>query len=88
MAEGRWGAAFLTYFFHQLGFAALASLAVMIEPMAGGSGIPEVKCFLNGIDLPRINRLKTGICKVLGVICSVSAGLVSIDIPYVHVLHL
>jgi H+/Cl- antiporter ClcA len=66
-------------------FAAWASLAVMIEPMSGGSGIPEVKCFLNGIDLPRINDLKTGICKVLGVIGSVAAGLpVGKEGPMVH----
>ena len=60
-------------------------MAVMIEPMSGGSGIPEVKCFLNGIDLPRINDIKTGICKVLGVIGSVSAGLpVGKEGPMVH----
>lgn len=77
--------AFLSYFSRQLAFAAFASLAVMIEPMAGGSGIPEVKCFLNGIDLPRINDMKTGICKVLGVIGSVSAGLpVGKEGPMVH----
>ncbi len=57
----------------------------MIEPMSGGSGIPEVKCFLNGIDLPRILKVKTGLCKVLGVIGSVSGGLpVGKEGPMVH----
>ena len=77
--------AFLILFIRQGLFAAWASSAVMIEPMSGGSGIPEVKCFLNGIDLPRINDFKTGVCKILGVIGSVSAGLpVGKEGPMVH----
>jgi len=77
--------AFFVFYIHQTAFAAFASLAVMIEPMSGGSGIPEVKVFLNGIDLPRINDIKTGICKILGVIGSVSAGLpVGKEGPMVH----
>lgn len=85
LAQGNWLWAFFSYYFRQLLFAACASCAVMIEPMSGGSGIPEVKCFLNGIDLPRITDVKTGVCKVLGVICSVSAGLpVGKEGPMVH----
>lgn len=83
--EGNWLWGFFSYYSRQLLFAACASCAVMIEPMSGGSGIPEVKCFLNGIDLPRITDIKTGVCKVLGVICSVSAGLpVGKEGPMVH----
>jgi len=85
LAEGKWITAFLSFYSRQLLFAAFASCAVMIEPMSGGSGIPEVKCFLNGIDLPRVTDIKTGVCKVLGVICSVSAGLpVGKEGPMVH----
>ena len=43
--------------------------------MAAGSGIPQIKCFLNGVKVPYVVRLKTLICKVLGVICSVVGGL-------------
>jgi len=82
---GHFVRAFAVLYLRQTLFAAWASLAVMIEPMSGGSGIPEVKCFLNGIDLPRINDLKTGVCKILGVIGSVSAGLpVGKEGPMVH----
>ena len=85
VGEGLIARAFFMFYIRQTVYAAWASLAVMIEPMSGGSGIPEVKCFLNGIDLPRINNLKTGVCKVLGVIGSVAAGLpVGKEGPMVH----
>lgn len=77
--------AFLVFLLYQTIFAALASVFVWIEPVAAGSGIPEVKCFLNGIDLPRIVRVKTLVCKVVGVLFSVAAGLpVGKEGPMVH----
>jgi len=80
-----WDSPFLAFFFYQTTFALAASLFVYIEPVAAGSGIPEVKCFLNGIDLPRITRLKTLLCKVIGVTFSVAAGLpVGKEGPMVH----
>lgn len=84
-STGYSGSAFLVFCFYQTLFAALASLFVWIEPVAAGSGIPEVKCFLNGIDLPRIVRVKTLLCKVIGVTFSVAAGLpVGKEGPMVH----
>ena len=80
-----WITAFLSFYGRQTAFAAIAALCVYQQPVAAGSGIPEVKCFLNGIDLPNVTSLKTGIAKVLGVICSVSAGLpVGKEGPMVH----
>ena len=77
--------AFLVFLFYQTFYAGIASLFVMWEPVAAGSGIPEIKCFLNGIDLPRIVRLKTLLCKVVGVTFSVAAGLpVGKEGPMVH----
>jgi hypothetical protein len=77
--------AFIVFLLYQTIFAGIASLFVWIEPVAAGSGIPEVKCFLNGIDLPRIVRVKTLICKVVGVLFSVAAGLpVGKEGPMVH----
>ena len=55
-ASGFGGSAFLAFLFYQTLFAAIASIFVWIEPVAGGSGIPEVKCYLNGIDLPRVGE--------------------------------
>lgn len=52
-----------------------AALVCFVEPLAGGSGIPEIKCVLNGIDLPNVLKLRTLGAKVLGIVCSVGAGL-------------
>jgi H+/Cl- antiporter ClcA len=70
----------LVFLFYQTLYVAIASLFVWIEPVSGGSGIPgsgipEIKCFLNGIDLPSVVRVKTLLCKVIGVTFSVAAGL-------------
>ena len=80
-----WNSPFAAFLFYQTLFAFAASVFCYIEPVAAGSGIPEVKCFLNGIDLPRIVRFKTLVCKVVGVTFSVAAGLpVGKEGPMVH----
>jgi chloride channel 7 len=85
LQDGHTFLAFLHFVGIQLFFAAIGSVFVWIEPVSAGSGIPEVKCYLNGIDLPRVTELKTLVCKVLGVICSVSAGLpIGKEGPMVH----
>uniref|UniRef100_A0A8C5AGM6 Chloride channel protein n=1 Tax=Gadus morhua TaxID=8049 RepID=A0A8C5AGM6_GADMO len=53
-----------------------AIIVAFFEPIAGGSGIPQIKCYLNGVKIPRVVRLKTLLVKVAGVICSVAGGLV------------
>ena len=47
-----------------------------MQPVAAGSGIPQIKCFLNGVKIPHVVRLKTIICKIIGVVCAVSGGLI------------
>lgn len=79
------GSAFLTFLVYQTSFAMIAAMFVVIEPVSAGSGIPEIKCYLNGIDLPRVVRVRTLICKVAGVLFSVAAGLpVGKEGPMVH----
>ena len=53
----------------------VAACCVYIEPLSAGSGIPEIKCFLNGINIPRVVRVKTLACKAFGVLFSVAGGL-------------
>ncbi|XP_043478610.1 H(+)/Cl(-) exchange transporter 7 [Leptopilina heterotoma] len=52
-----------------------AILVVYVEPIAAGSGIPQVKCYLNGIKIPRVVRIKTLAVKIIGVITTVVGGL-------------
>lgn len=52
-----------------------ATLVAYIEPVAAGSGIPQVKCYLNGVKIPRIVRIKTLTVKAVGVVTSVIGGL-------------
>jgi H+/Cl- antiporter ClcA len=79
------GSAFLAFVFYQVLYAAISSLFVWWEPASGGSGIPEIKCFLNGIDLPGVVKVKTLIAKVVGVSFSVAAGLpLGKEGPMVH----
>lgn len=47
----------------------------MFQPVAGGSGVPLVKCYLNGVKVPRVVRIKTLVVKVIGVITSVTGSL-------------
>jgi hypothetical protein len=82
---GQGMSAFWAFCLIQVAFAAIASIFVWIEPVSGGSGIPEIKCYLNGIDLPRVVRVKTLLCKVIGVAFSVAGGLpVGKEGPMVH----
>ncbi|XP_074866365.1 H(+)/Cl(-) exchange transporter 7 isoform X1 [Carettochelys insculpta] len=79
--------------FSLLLWAALNSSIVMvgslivafIEPVAAGSGIPQIKCYLNGVKVPHVVRLKTLVIKVCGVILSVVGGLaVGKEGPMIH----
>jgi chloride channel 7 len=46
-----------------------------MEPTAAGSGIPEIKAYLNGINLNKVVRIRVLVFKVIGMCFSVSAGL-------------
>uniref|UniRef100_G3RG47 Chloride channel protein n=1 Tax=Gorilla gorilla gorilla TaxID=9595 RepID=G3RG47_GORGO len=57
----------------------------LFQPVAAGSGIPQIKCFLNGVKIPHVVRLKTLVIKVSGVILSVVGGLaVGKEGPMIH----
>lgn len=62
-----------------------AVLTAYVEPVAAGSGIPQIKCYLNGVIVPRVVRIKTLITKVVGVVGAVAGGLaVGKEGPMIH----
>jgi chloride channel 7 len=64
---------------------AAASLCAFIAPAAAGSGIPEVKAYLNGIDAYSILAPSTLFVKIFGSIFGVAAGfVVGKEGPMVH----
>nr|XP_029148516.1 chloride channel protein CLC-c isoform X2 [Arachis hypogaea] len=65
--------------------AAAAALCAFIAPAAAGSGIPEVKAYLNGVDAHSILAPSTLFVKIFGSILGVSAGfVVGKEGPMVH----
>ena len=56
-------------------YSLLAGLLCWFEPAAAGSGIPEIKAYLNGVNLNNVVRLRVLFSKVLGMCLSVSSGL-------------
>lgn len=80
------GGAFAAYALVSCGFIFIAAYCVAILcPVAGGSGISEIKATLNGIKIHRVVRLKTLFCKAFGVLFSVAGGLpVGKEGPMIH----
>ncbi len=64
-------AVFLQLFCHLL----TKFYSLNIKPASRGSGIPMVKCYLNGIKIPQVVRFKTLVSKMFGVAFAVSGGL-------------
>lgn len=61
------------------------SLVSYVEPLAAGSGIPEIKTYLNGVHIKGLLRLKAVIAKLCSVMFAISGGLVAgKEGPFVH----
>ncbi|KAL2929740.1 putative chloride channel-like protein CLC-g [Bienertia sinuspersici] len=68
--------AFFVFTAYNLGLTLFASLfTALVSPAAAGSGIPEVKAYLNGVDAPDIFSLRTLVVKMVGSISAVSSSL-------------
>jgi H+/Cl- antiporter ClcA len=87
IGEDRLGAAFAWWLGLSLAYGLIsACLVVFVAPEAAGSGVPEVKAYLNGTDVPRFLLLVTGLVKGVGVCFSVAAGLViGKEGPLIHI---
>jgi chloride channel 7 len=66
--------------------ASACALVLFVSPIAGGSGIPEVKAYLQGIKVPRMLRTSALVAKAVGVLGSVTGGLiVGKEGPMIHI---
>ncbi|EPS73799.1 hypothetical protein M569_00956, partial [Genlisea aurea] len=76
MLARRYNVAFGVFAFSNLSLALAATLiTALVAPEAAGSGIPEVKAYLNGVDAPSIFSFRTLIVKITGSILAVSSSL-------------
>ncbi|XVE98408.1 hypothetical protein REPUB_Repub03eG0104000 [Reevesia pubescens] len=76
MLSQRYGMAFLVFSLSNLVLTLFAAIiTALVAPEAAGSGIPEVKAYLNGVDAPGIFSLRTLIVKIVGSISAVSSSL-------------
>ncbi len=71
--DNNWSSAFFSFLFFCLFYELIAGVLCWIEPAAAGSGIPEIRSFLNGINLNKAVRIRVLICKVIGM-CFAQAG--------------
>jgi H+/Cl- antiporter ClcA len=85
--NGRSGLIFLLYAATNLTLALLsASMCLFLAPEAAGSGIPELKAYLNGVRVKRFSSLRLFFVKVVATILSVSSGLaIGPEGPLVHI---
>jgi len=75
-ASDHWAPTYFVFLAFRMVLASVAGFCVcFVEPLAAGSGIPEIKSFLNGIHMPRMLDVKTLLAKAVGVMFSVGAGL-------------
>ena len=81
-----WAEALLLFLGFNLTMASISGFIVAyFQPVAGGSGIPEVKAWLNGSAVPRLLNLKTLLIKIIGVILAVGSSFcIGKEGPMVH----
>eukprot|EP01064_Diplonema_japonicum_P021016 TRINITY_DN30564_c0_g1_i1.p1 TRINITY_DN30564_c0_g1~~TRINITY_DN30564_c0_g1_i1.p1 ORF type:complete len:861 (+),score=151.46 TRINITY_DN30564_c0_g1_i1:281-2584(+) len=62
-----------------------SSLVVFVAPAAGGSGVPDVMGYLNGVLVPHVFNVKTFFVKFISCVFSVGSGLpVGPEGPIIH----
>ena len=84
--DGLLGVAFIEFACTALVYSFIAAVLVaFVSPSAAGSGIPEVKAYLNGISQPELLTFKTLVTKIVGVCFSVGGGMIcGKEGPLVH----
>ncbi len=83
--EGNFGVAYICFLLITLLYSGVSGSLCVFEPNAVGSGIPQIKAYLNGINLHKVVQVKTLFVKVIGMMFSVASGLpVGKEGPMIH----
>lgn len=84
--QGKWVEAFLIYLFISLFLVFVATSFCYFEPSAIGSGVSEIKSYLNGLDIGLFFEPRVIVAKAIGICFSVASGLpIGRKAPMVHV---
>lgn len=75
ISSDKWASSFFSYQFMSLFFALIATTLCYFEPAAAGSGIPEIKALLNGVNLKQFVKFRVLMAKLFGMCFSVASGL-------------
>jgi len=73
--KGEWVWAYFSFVSISCCYALVAGVLCCYEPNAAGSGIPQIKAYLNGVNLHKLVRIRTLFAKVVGMVFSVASGL-------------
>ncbi|PRP75375.1 hypothetical protein PROFUN_15787, partial [Planoprotostelium fungivorum] len=79
--------AFFVYWGINAAYVTISAVAVILGgPLAGGSGIPEVKGYLNGVRIPGLVNLKTFVGKFISIVFSFASCLaLGPEGPMIHI---
>eukprot|EP00755_Sulcionema_specki_P019051 Sspe_Gene.68434::Locus_40370_Transcript_2_2_Confidence_0.600_Length_3153::g.68434::m.68434/K05016/CLCN7; chloride channel 7 len=75
VADERMTRAYLSYTGISCLFSFIGIFVTLFAPAAAGSGVPDVKAYLNGVNIPGMLKVGTYFVKVIGVIFGVASGL-------------
>jgi len=87
MAQNQNFVAFLVYYGFNTLYAFISCGVVLLAgPLAGGSGIPEIKGYLNGVRIVHTINLKTFVAKIISIVFAFSSCLaLGPEGPMVHI---
>ncbi len=85
-SAGHVATAFAIFSAFSVAFATAGAVIVAyLEPLSAGSGIPELKAYINGVNIPRLLRFKTLVAKCLSLPLAMGSGLpVGFEGPMAH----
>lgn len=75
ISQNNWAAAYFGFIFVSIFYSTIAGFLCYFEPSAIGSGIPDIKAYLNGINLNKVVRIRVLFAKVIGMCFSCASGL-------------